>query len=202
MAFFFFLSLLPAPAYADITASPALPGGFEVLMQGGRPCRLQGKAPLLIYSNDDRFYRVFMYALESWNNAARTIGIVPLFACAGSPREADVTVDWSGQGLPSYAAGAVWWLSDEGAERVKGISMEPNTRLPEGSLAEILMQELGHVVGLGHSSDSRDILYKDMHRHRYPSLSSVKFTQRDLQAFAWLYSQQAFIPILGLRQAR
>ncbi|GEM_PF-2105179 len=202
MAYFFLLSFLSTAAHADNSTSSVLPEGFEVLKHYGRPCRLQGQSPLLIYSNDDRFHQIFQYAVESWNNAARSIGMAPLFACAGSPSEADVTVDWSGQGLPSFAAGAVWWVTGDGVERIKGITMEPNTRLPEGNLAEILMQELGHVVGLGHSLDNRDILYKDMHRHRYPSLSSVHLTERDMQAFAWLYSQQIFVPIVGIRQVR
>ncbi|MDQ7826977.1 MAG: matrixin family metalloprotease [Candidatus Eremiobacteraeota bacterium] len=202
MVFLLFMSAVPAAAQADTSASSALPGGFEVLRQYGRPCRLQGQSPLLIYSNDDRFRQVFLYAIESWNNAARSLGMAPLFAGAGSLSEADVTLDWSGKGLPPYAAGGVWWYSGDEVERVKGITMEPNTRIPEGNLAEILMQELGHVIGLGHSQDSGDIMYQAMHRHRYPSLSSVHLTQRDMQAFAWLYSQQAFVPILGIRQAQ
>jgi len=202
LAFFFLLSNLSTAAHADISASSSLPEGFEVLKHYGRPCRLQGQSPLLIYSNDDRFYKILLYAIESWNSASRSIGMAPLFACAGSASEADVTIDWSGNGLPSYAAGAVWWVSGEGVERVKGITMEPNTRLPEGNLAQILMQEMGHVVGLGHSQDNRDIMYQSMHRHRYPSLSAVQFTGRDMQALAWLYSQQTFIPIVALRQER
>lgn len=202
MAFFFLLSNLSTAAHADVSATTGLPEGFEVLKHYGRPCRLQGQSPLQIYSNDDRFYQVFKYAIESWNSAARSIGKPPLFAFAGSASEADVTVDWSGKGLPSYAAGAVWWVSGEGIERVKGITMEPNTKLPEGNLAEILMQEMGHVVGLDHSQDNRDIMYQSMHRHRYPSLSAVQFTGRDMQALAWLYGQQTFIPIVGIRQER
>ncbi|MHC9544855.1 MAG: matrixin family metalloprotease [Vulcanimicrobiota bacterium] len=202
MAFFFLLSNLSTAAHADISTSTGLPDGFQVLRHYGRPCRLQGQSPLLIYSNDDRFYKILLYAIESWNSAARNIGMATLFASAGSAAEADITIDWSGKGLPSYAAGAVWWVSGEGVERVKGITMEPNTRIPEGNLAEILMQEMGHVIGLDHSQDNRDIMYQSMHRHRYPSLSSVKFTGRDMQALAWLYSQQTFIPIVGIRQAR
>lgn len=200
MAFFLFLSIGATAARADISSSLVLPEGFEVLMLGGRPCRMQGQSPLLIYSNDNRFQHVFQYAMESWNSAARSIGMASLFAGAGSSPEADITLDWSGQGLPPYAAGAVWWLTGEGVERIKGITMEPNTGLPEGNLAEILMQELGHVTGLGHSRDNRDILYQAMHRHRYPFLSSVHLTPRDMQAFTWLYSQQTFVPIVGIRQ--
>jgi hypothetical protein len=201
MAFLFLLSVVVPAAHADISIPSALPEGYEVLMHGSRPCRLQGKSPLLIYSNDDRFHQVFQFSVEIWNSAARIQGIAPPFACAGSPSEADVTLDWSGQGLPSSAAGAVWWSTGEGVERVKGITMEPNTRLPEGNLAEILIQELGHVTGLGHSRDDGDIMHLNISPQRYPCLSSVHLSTRDMQAFAWLYSQQTFVPIVGIRQA-
>jgi hypothetical protein len=201
MAFLFFLVVMSTAARADISTSPALPSGYEVLMQGGRPCRLPGKSPLLIYSNDDRFHQVFQFSVEIWNSAARIQGIAPPFACAASPSEADVTLDWSGQGLPSSAAGAVWWLTGEGVERVRGITMEPNTRIPEGNLAEILIQELGHVTGLGHSRDDGDIMHLNISPQRYPYLSSVHLSTRDMQAFAWLYSQQTYVPIIGVRQA-
>jgi hypothetical protein len=210
----FFLFFISTAAHADSVPTPtpvppgglqtttslSLPPGYEVLMQGSRPCRLRGQSPLIIYSNDDRFQQVFQHATETWNSAARILGLTPFFARTGNPSEADVTLDWSSRGLPPTAAGAVWWSSGEGVERVKGITMEPNTRLPEGNLAEILMQELGHVTGLGHSQDSRDIQYQAIHRQRYPSLSSVHLTERDMQALAWLYSQRNFVPIVGLRQ--
>lgn len=226
MILFFFLTIVSTTSYADVSigkdkfvitlsalrrfsslepqdelqafAEPVLPDGFEILTLGDKPCRLKGQLPFLIYSNNDRFDRVFHYAIDSWNNAARSIGIKPVFASVASPSEADVTLNWSNKGLPSYAAAGVWWFTGDDAIIITRIVIEPNTSIPEGNLAEILMQELGHITGLGHSSDNHDIMYEAMHRKRYPSLSSVQLTQRDLQAFAWLYTQNPFFPITGL----
>lgn len=123
------------------SSSLLLPDGFEVLMQKSRPCRLQGRTPFLIYSNDSRFQRVFRYAIDSWNNAAQSIGIKPLFEAAVNAAGADTTLDWPAK---------------------------------------------------------RDVMYHGMHTNRYPSLSSVQLTQRDIQALRWLYNQQTFVIIVGI----
>lgn len=108
-----------------------------------------------------------------------------------------MVVDWSGKGLPKDKAGGVFWNFGDGQARINKMVMDPLHQIPEGNRSQILLQELGHVLGLGDSSDSRDIMHPRMHSRSYGRGEFAKLTSRDLQAFQWLYSQQTFVPIVS-----
>lgn len=59
------------------------------------------------------------------------------------------------------------------------------------------MQELGHVLGLAHSEDRRDVMSHLMPTRRMYDSSAARLTERDRAALTWLYTQSEWVPILG-----
>ena len=68
------------------------------------------------------------------------------------------------------------------------------------NVAETLMHEMGHVLGLGHPESHPFDIMAQNHRghHRHSSTVYVGFSDRDLAVIAWLYDQTSFVPILSL----
>ncbi|MBI3928547.1 MAG: matrixin family metalloprotease [Armatimonadetes bacterium] len=174
-------------------ATAALPQGYQVRRWHNLSCRLDREMlPWKLYSGVPDFHPVFLHGIRSWNNAGHMQSYPDLFAPVPTAAEADLVIDWNGRGLPADKAGAVWW--GDGC-RVLGLSMEPNRGIPAGNLAQIFMQELGHVLGLGDSTSPGDIMYPVMHRRRYAEVTSAVLSDRDRAAFTWLYNQAEFHPI-------
>ena len=59
---------------------------------------------------------------------------------------------------------------------------------------ETLLQEMGHVLGLGHSEIGTDIMY---HRARNycPNLDLLAVSDRGKQMLIWLYNEKTYVPI-------
>lgn len=186
------------PAPPTWNGSRELPAGYSVLTSLDRPCRV-ARPPFCVYTNGRG--DIVAHAVSSWNAAGQAAGLGNMFEIVTVPEGADVYLDWSRDRLPEGAAAAVWWDPNFGYRRVTGITVDPDPSLPPGNLAQILMQELGHVLGLDHSEDRSDVMYATMHTRRYPSLSAARLSGRDVQALAWLYDQQTFVPIVGRRHA-
>jgi hypothetical protein len=179
-------------------ATLAQPPGYDFIRSRGRVVRQPIESlPWRIYVSDERHFEAFVHAVRTWNGAGHRLGYPDLFAVVRSLSDADMVVDWSGKGLPPDKAAGVWWDFQSDQARILKFVMDPLHRIPEGNRSQILLQELGHVLGLGDSSDSRDVMHPLMHRRRYRDVKSVKPSARDLEAFTWLYTQTDFVPIVS-----
>lgn len=137
-------------------------------------------------------------AAAVWNQAGATVGMSrAFFPKVDDSRKADLTIDWSGAGLPDNATGAA--RLGRGSV-IRGIVMRGMA--DDARLAETLLQELGHILGLEHSGDANDIMAPTVHSHWHRSISYVEVTSRDLSALWWVYRQTDFEAILPPRRVR
>ena len=196
---FAFLSVVVSALAFAVWANPVLPSGYQVLRQFGKPCRIASTdLPWKIRNGDGRYPKIFEHALNAWNAEGRRLGLGPFFEVVSQGE--DLVVDWSGTKLPPDKAGGVFWDTNLGYRRVTSLAMDGAHRVPDGNRAEILMQELGHVLGMGDSADSKDVMHPVMHTRRAYRLGSAALTRRDQETLAWLYGQTDFTPILKPRQ--
>jgi predicted Zn-dependent protease len=107
-------------------------------------------------------------------------------------------VKWQSRRLPRGAAGVTQLRKGRGAVQVTGIAVA-DLNMPQGNLTEILTHELGHALGLDHSEDPRDIMYRSTHNRTLPSGTLVQLTQRDLRMLQWLYTHSRAVPIVAAR---
>lgn len=183
--------LLTVPAWAQ-------PPGYEFIQHRGSLCRLAPESlPWRLYSNDPAFFQVTLHCVRTWNAAGHAAGMPDLFSLVDSPSSAQLVIDWSGRNLPPDKAAAVWWNTDGTRPRIVGLTIDPDRRLPVGNLAQILLQELGHILGLDHSDRREDVMYRVMQTRRYPNLQAAELSARDLAAFRWLYVQPHYLAMLG-----
>lgn len=179
---------------------PGAPSDYGVIREGGQFVRVADEdLPVRVYSNDQRFDDVMRHAIAEWNSA----GAGQLFAQVSTPEQADYTVDWSGRGLPREAAGVCVMEPGRDGLRVTGLTIDTRRRnVPRGNLTEVLLQEMGHSLGLNHSDNPEDIMYDTMHEQALRNVTDARITQRDKQMITWLYSQTDFVPILSQASSR
>lgn len=196
----------------------ARPAGFEMWeIVPGRLVRLRlSDLPLRVYSNHadlpgaapqeaESLARIAARAISVWNEAALGAKLPRPFVLAADARQADVTIDWSGDGLGADVLGQARLVRASPVVADGVVMQRPSGDRPESIIAEDLLQELGHLLGLGHSQDANDMM--GQHRHApaeyriHEPLEFVEVTQRDLSALAWLYAQDNYVPIVSRRRA-
>lgn len=185
-----------------VTPVAGQPGGYDFIRHNGKVVRHSPQSlPWRVYVNDHRYYKATLHALRTWNTEGHRLGLPDLFAPVDNLTDADMVMDWTGQGLPPDKAGGVWWSFTSDGVRISKFVMDPYHQVPEGNRAQILLQELGHALGLGDSSHRGDVMYPFMHTKRYRRVKDAALSARDKQAFRWLYSQSRYAPILSGRQS-
>ncbi len=168
-----------------------LPPGYKVMRQFGKPARWRRDLlPIRLHSSSHD--QVVDHCLTQWNLAGQ--GLVYVRAPA---EEADVLLEWSSPRLPAGRAGAVWWNPVMGYLLVEGMAVDGAWRVSDGVRARVLLQELGHCLGLSDSNDPGDVMYTVVvnSRRRPLALEAARLSARDRQALAWLYAQEEFVPI-------
>lgn len=190
---------------SDRVGSVSRPSDYEAwIPYGNLPMRpLTGDLPLKIYSNHARYIRSGEFdktvrrGINLWNAAGQSIGLSEnLFELTSSASEADFTIDWSGSGLPNYALGVAKVSGCSSDEcYIEGIVMRPPSSQNLGQTCEVLCQELGHLLGLGHSDYRNDIMNGTAHGHWHEDLSEVDLTNRDRQMLQWLFSLTNYTPL-------
>lgn len=197
----------------------ARPAGFEMWeIVPGRLVRLRlTDLPLRVYSNHadlsdatpqeaESLARIAARALTVWNQAAGGAKLPPLFALVTDSRQADITIDWSGDGLGGDVLGQARLVRGSPVVADGAVMQRPSGNRPDAMIAEDLLQELGHLLGLGHSQDGNDMMGQHQHapdeNRNHEPLEFVQVTQRDLSALAWLYTQDEFVPIVPRRRLR
>ncbi len=187
------------------TGRATRPPGYEAWTPvGNTPMRPRvSDLPLKVYSNHASytssadFGRTVRRAVNLWNAAGQSIGLERnIFELTNSAYNADFGIDWSGRGLPANALG-VAKIAGCNASRcyIEGIVMRPPSGHNQGQTAEILCQELAHLLGLGHSDSRDDIMNGTAHGH-WHDLSEVDLTDRDRQMLQWLFSLRNFVPLV------
>jgi len=193
--------------YTSSSLNTSKPEGYNFWGIGGYVRVVDSSSlPLKVYSNHTQhgvssgWNEIIKKAINTWNNAGKSIGLKSdYFTLTSNSSEADLKIDWSGNNVPVGALGAAR-LTDTNPSRIIGISL-----LPPGSdnslrTAEVLIQELGHILGLAHSTNPNDIMNGHAHPLHHEDLSKISLTSRDRQMLSWLYAQKHYIPIVSGRK--
>ncbi|MBX9852486.1 MAG: matrixin family metalloprotease [Cytophagaceae bacterium] len=158
--------------------------------------------PIKVYSNhlemevDNSWTEVIKKAINTWNNAGASVGLMNnFFEYTDNASEAGLLFDWSGEGLPANALG-VARLTNSNPTYIAGIIMRPPGSEDFARTAEVLIQEMGHILGIEHSGYPDDIMNGTAHGHIHEDLDQVEITQRDRQMLRWLYSRENYIAII------
>lgn len=165
-------------------SSDGRPGGYDVITAGGRPVRLAPESMPLTIDAAGRS-SIVNRAVESWNGA----GLGTMFVVVdGGP--ADLRIDWSGSQVSPGARAETRMSSSAGRIVPTGVSVNTRGRSEEW-LVKVLAHEFGHLLGLDHSVDGNDIMYRSEGPGR------AELSQRDRSMLSWLYSQPDFVPVVG-----
>lgn len=166
--------------------------GFGLIRERGRLVRIPAeRLPFKVYSNDPKYAELVRHAVGEWNSA----GAGQVFLVVGSAREADFTVDWTGKGLPSDCAGMCDLRPTEEGMQVMGLAMDARNPGGLGNMAQVLLHEMGHALGLDHSDDSADIMF-ELTQSEPCQVSQARLSSRDKRAMQWLYRQTTgYLPI-------
>jgi len=203
--------------------------------KGGMVSRLNIRdLPLRLYSNhrqfkgDATFDAIVDKAVALWNEAGVNAMLsTGFFVRVHSAEFSNINVDWSGRATQKiisrksagvaqlgYSFGlkvGMWTPGDYQAS-----ASFKTGRDHEGPLLEVLLQELGHIIGLGHSGGEaghapadhvgkNDIMFPRTHRHEggeHQTIGSVRFSDRDFLMLCWLYSQKPYQPIISKRKPK
>lgn len=123
-------------------------------------------------------------AQDAFARWTRVGGIPVQFTMVRTPDDAEVTVKWI-RAFPVRRAGQadLVWRGDgqlkEGTLTLATFS-ESGHRLPVDAVFTVALHEIGHLLGLGHSDEPRDVMY--------PTTSVHDLTARDRRTAMLLYS--------------
>lgn len=196
-------TLPPAPApdrVLNLAASvaapvPGRPGGYDVLNVEGRVVRARAEdLPFRLAAPSGRHAKVLRHALQTWNRAGAGAGVGSFFALADGAHEQDVELDWTGRGLRPQAAGVTRMTL--GPRRAVARAIVLDGARPDGTVAAVLIHELGHVLGLDHSKVPSDIMYETEQDCSGLPAESLELSNRDRQTVTWLYGQPDFVPLV------
>lgn len=176
---------VPAPRNEPVVNQAGKPGNYEYIAVGGKSMRLDPSSlPLTINPGRSEHWQTVQKAVDLWNNA----GVGTLFAVTDG--QADITVDWSGRSVSSGARAETRMRTSSRVVIPESISVKEGGR-SRYHLARVVTHELGHVLGLDHSGDPNDIMY------RSEGQGDLILTARDTQMLKWLYSQNNYVPVIG-----
>jgi hypothetical protein len=161
------------------------PDGYSYIEHHGNPIRLDPRIlPLTINAGGGNGDQVVGRAIQNWNAA----GIGQVFALTNGP--ADLTIDWSGSKVSQGARAETRMIRSQNYVMPVELSVRTSGRTPD-QLARVMTHELGHVLGLDHSRDRRDVMYEAEQN------GSATLSARDLAMVSWLYSQNRYTPVVG-----
>ena len=144
--------------------------------------------PITVFIESSTHKPVIKQAFSSWTNMTR----VAKFKYTNSPDEANIIVKFAEQPSvnkgESYVAGTNMNLpSSDGYIHNSIITIKSNipgknVKMYDSQIYIVALHEIGHALGLGHSSNPADVMY-------YVSGSQRMLTIGDLNAFKSLYAK-------------
>lgn len=184
------------------------PSGYSFIGYGyqevnsGSPMRWnKSDFPLVIYSNHasngyaSDYGKLIQKALDMWNVTGNSIGInTTIFRMTNNRNSADIQMDWSGSVLRNAQLSSALGVAIPGENRVGMWSLrtyKSKFKMSLGDVGEVLVQELGHLLGPVHSEVRNDIMNGTAHGD-FHELSEIKITDRDRQMLGWIYSQNRY----------
>lgn len=128
--------------------------------------------PLKVYINKSKlrdfrpvFYSYINYAMEVWESADKRIR----FELVSTEDSANVTISFVNNLEPEYEENFLGvtktnFSKENNYEITKavvqlGLSKFSNKRVADGEMKAAIVHEIGHVLGLGHSENDKDIMY-------------------------------------------
>ena len=185
----------PSPHSPAEAIKSGKPDRYEVVTYQGLPMHWHlRQLPLKIYSDHGRtgdtatqYAAVVRRVVDIWNSVGRESTLKrDFFKIVQRSGGADIRLDWTGRCLLPCAQGTAY--PSDGL-----VGMMPLNRFSGlGRAGETLLQELGHMLGMGHSEMPEDIMF---HRARNysPDLAHLGVTARDKQMLIWLYKQNQYV---------
>ena len=172
-------------------------GGYDTITYQGQPCAVNRQnLPLQIYSEQPAQTFLLQQAAQTWNDAGQRMGGVKFIEVLDGRSGGAIAIDWTGRGMPQGAAGLTTMMKSRDGVRVTGIGLRPMRNAPQIKLVEVLSHELGHALGLDHSDDRGDLMYRST---RPQSQRQQMLSERDFQMLTWLYSLPNAVPIVAAR---
>ena len=150
------------------------------------PVEQQQTVPVYVQRNPDvvgyrpSYARMLREAFEQWDHALPAIR----FAYVGSPSSARVRVRWV-RAMHQQRAGQTNVTWDEkdlwirGARVTLAVRTAGGNQLTETQMLILALHEVGHVLGLGHSAVSDDVMF--------PESRSASLSERDIATVRLVY---------------